>query len=142
MKYWDASAIVPLLVAEEGSSLVRDWLRDDPVVVTWALTVVEICSAIERRVRQGLISTSDRPQLLDVVRQLADGWDEVHDLLAVRAHATTLLARHSLRAADALQLSAACLVSEGDPSSLTFVCLDRNLTDAASREGFVIQSWG
>jgi hypothetical protein len=51
------------------------------------------------------------------------------------------LARHALRAADSLQLGAALVASEGDPTSLEFVCLDRNLADAAEREGFVVKTW-
>ena len=60
---------------------------------------------------------------------------------AVRSRAVALLARHPLRAADALQLASALVLAEGDPSSLEFVCLDNNLADAAEREGFTVLSW-
>ena len=75
------------------------------------------------------------------MRDLADGWDEGTDLRAVRGQALTYLARHNLRAADALQLAAAFLTSEGDPQSLGFICLDRNRADATGREGFRVHSW-
>ena len=67
--------------------------------------------------------------------RLAAAWDEVSDLIAVRARALGLLARHDLRAADAAQLGAALLAAEDDPASLEFVCLDQRLADAADREG-------
>jgi predicted nucleic acid-binding protein len=40
-----------------------------------------------------------------------------------------------LRAADALQLAAAVLASEGEPSSLEIVTLDERLSEAAQKEG-------
>ena len=123
MRYWDASALVPVIVAEEGTALARSWLEEDAAVVTWALTAVELTSAIERRARQRLLGIDGRRRALELVRQLAEGWDEVTDLLAVRRQALTYLARHNLRAADALQLAAAFLTSEGDPPSLGFTCL-------------------
>jgi predicted nucleic acid-binding protein len=135
VRYWDASAIVPLAIPEPQSDLAREWLREDPELVTWAWTRVELASAVERRSRQGLISRQERRECLERFDDLARAWDEVVDLHAVRARALSLLARHSLRAADAAQLGAALLVSEGDPSSLTFVCLDEQLALAAEREG-------
>jgi hypothetical protein len=141
MRYWDASAIVPLLIVESGTNLARGWLRDDPHIVTWALTVVEVTGAIERRARQGALANDTRRDLLQRLRSAAMSWDEVIDLLPVRTRALSILARHSLRAADAMQLAAAAAVAEGDPSSLTFVCLDRALADVAEREGFHVLYW-
>ena len=141
MRYWDTSAIVPLVVAEAGSELARGWLKDDPAIVTWSLTRVEIAGAIERRARQDLIDTGQRRRLLERFRSLFGLWDEVTDLLPVRERAVSLLARHSLRAADALQLAAADLAAEGDPTSLDFVCLDRGLAQTAEREGFTVLTW-
>jgi uncharacterized protein len=45
---------------------------------------------------------------------------------------------HSLRAADALQLAAAFVVSGSQPSTLEVVTLDERLASAARREGFVL----
>ena len=73
--------------------------------------------------------------------RLSTLWDEVHDLLAVHQHTLEFLARYSLRAADAFQL-AVSLACEGKPSSLHLACLDRNLTNAANREGFMMRTWG
>ena len=60
MRFWDASALVPLVVREKGSALVMGWLRDDPDVILWGLTRLEITSAIERRAREGLLGTRTR----------------------------------------------------------------------------------
>ena len=135
MRYWDASALVPLLVAEEATERARDWIAEDPLVVTWIWTRVELTGAVERRARQGTISVAERRALLERVDDLAGRWDEVVDIHAVRSRALALLARHELRAADAAQLGAALLTAENDPSGLAFVCLDERLATAADREG-------
>jgi predicted nucleic acid-binding protein len=114
---------------------VRSWLSEDPSIVTWAWTRVELASAVERRVRQGELSRDQRRGALSLFDELAEAWDEVVDLVAVRARALALLARHDLRAADAAQLGAALLAAEQDPSALTFVCFDERLVAAAEREG-------
>jgi predicted nucleic acid-binding protein len=125
-----------LVVAEKRSSAVREWLAQDPAIVTWAWTRVELVSAVERRARQGALTRDQRRACLDAFMELADLWDEVVDLAAVRARAIALLSRHALRAADAAQLGAAVVLAEGDPSAITFLCLDDALALAAEREGF------
>ena len=139
MRYWDASALVPLLVSEPSTDLVRSWLADDGALVTWAWTRVEIASAIERRTREGALSRRDRRQVLERLDFFADTWDEVTEILAVRSRASLLLARHPLRAADAGQLGAALLVNEQlDGGLLSFMCLDRRLSEAAELEGLAV----
>ena len=135
MRYWDSSALVPLIADEPRTGDVRRWLSDEPAVVTWAWTRVEIVSAIERRAREGRLTRSERRLALDRVAAVADTWDEVTDIVAVRARALPLLGRHPLRAADAAQLAAALLVRDELAAPLTFVCLDERLTTAAEREG-------
>lgn len=138
MRYWDASALVPAVVAENTSDLVGGWLDEDDAVVTWAWTRVELASAIERGVRGGEITWEERQAALTHAANLAAKWNEVSDLAAVRKRALALLARHPLRAADAAQLAAALFVAEDDPASLVFVCLDERLAMAAEREGFPV----
>jgi predicted nucleic acid-binding protein len=141
MRYWDTSAIVPVVVDEPGTKLVRELLETDPSIVTWTLTWVELCGAVERRARQGSIDARSRRILLQRFTSLSKAWDEVVEVDAVRTRAVSLLARHSVRAADALQLASAAVLAEGDPTGLEFVCLDRNLADAADREGFRVRTW-
>lgn len=141
MRYWDTSAIVPLLVDELGTDLARGWLEDDPSVATWGMSRLELVSAVERRVREGRLGRKERLELLRRLSRIAAGLHEVTDLLSVRTRAASLLARHPLRAADAAQLAAALLVSEGDAGSLTFVSLDRDLALAAEKEGFPVLTW-
>jgi uncharacterized protein len=139
VRYWDASAVVPLLVSEPGTEQVRAILAEDARIVTWVWTTVEITSAIERRARSGELSREERRAALSALQELADTWDEVTDATAVRRFAVRLLARHSIPAADAAQLAAALLVSSELGTNITFVCLDARLSDAAEREGLEVQ---
>ena len=138
MRYWDSSALVPVIVDEPRSSLVRGWLAEDDQVVTWIWTRAEVVSAIERRRREGLLSRTDRRNVLGHLDAFASDWDEVADALAVRHRASGLLARHPLRAADAGQLGAALLVQEQLGSPLSFARFDERLSHAAGLEGFQI----
>ena len=135
MRYWDASALVPLVVAEPASDRVREWLAEDGHIITWVWTCTEIVSAVERRSREGALSRMERREVLGRFDALAGDWDEVTDILAVRSRANALLARHPLRAADAGQLGAAVLVQEQSAEPLTFVCLDQRLSSAAELQG-------
>lgn len=140
MTCWDASALVPLLVAEADSALVRGWLSGDDHIVTSVWTRTEITGAIERRTREGALSRPQRRDVLDRLRVLAGGWDEVTEVLTVRARAEALLARYPLRAADAGQLGAALLVQEQLAGPLTFACRDQRLLSAADLEGLRVLS--
>lgn len=138
MRFWDSSAIVPLVLVESGSVRVRNWYRTDSEIIVWTLTRVELLSAIARRRRENARSA---PMLTAARRNIMnawDGWSEVTSLELVRRHAERLVESYPLRAADALQLGAALMAAEGDPKNLEFVTLDRNLADAAEREGFPV----
>ena len=139
---WDTSALVPLLVTEAGSDIAMTWLREDPAIVTWALTRTELSSSIERRAREERLSAAQRKQLLRDINRLCDDAHEVTDVLAVRERAATLLAHHPLRAADACQLAAALLTAEARAGTeLAMVVLDRRLAVAADIEGLDVASW-
>lgn len=135
MRYWDTSALVPLVVAEAETDRMRSLLVEDPHIVTWAWTSVEFVSAIERRAREGELTREQRRRVLARVAELAEVWDEVTDVLMVRRRALAVLARHPLRAADAAQLGAALAVAPEEGEPLGFVSLDERLLDAAEREG-------
>ena len=53
MKFWDSSAVVPLLVWEVMSGSVQRLYENDPVIVAWWATEIECTSAIARRQRLG-----------------------------------------------------------------------------------------
>jgi predicted nucleic acid-binding protein len=135
MRFWDASAIVPLLVDEPGSPDLRARFEQDAHQVVWWATAIECVSAVIRRERQGSLDRPAAQLALDHLDLLADRWHEVQPTETLRALAIRLLRTHALRAADAQQLAAALMAAEGDPSGLELLCRDARLADAASREG-------
>ena len=138
MRYWDASALVPLVVTEPDSERVRSCLSEDGRIVTWACSRTEIVSAVERRTREGSLTRQQRREALHRFGAFAETWEELTDLLAVRIRADALLARHPLRAADAGQLGAALLVQDHLTGPLEFVCFDGKLALAAEMEGLQV----
>lgn len=142
MKFWDASAIVPLLVAEPPRDALLALLEADAVMLVWWGTPVECASAIARREREGALPLGDATAALDRLRGLALSWQEVLPSEPVRGVALRLLRVHPLRAADSLQLAAAVVAAEHEPPTLEFVSLDERLTEAASREGFRVVDAG
>lgn len=138
MKFWDASAIVPLLVREAPSEALLGVLEHDPSMLVWWGSVVECASAIARRQRDGSLQTDHARVALARLQALAGAWLEVLPSNAVREHAQRALRLHPLRAADSLQLAAALIAAEHQPATLAFVCLDERLNEAAAREGFEV----
>jgi hypothetical protein len=140
VRFWDTSAIVPLLVSQAASPAVQvEWERD-PNVVAWWATRVECVSAITRLEREGIAMARDVIDATARLTALADVWTEVQPQERVRRIAERLLRVHALRAAEAFQLAAAVVASDDDPSGLGLVTRDDRLARAAEREGFrVIQ---
>ncbi len=142
MRFWDASAIVPLLLAEPERNRLRDELQRDSVMVVWWGTPVECASAIARREREEALTLADAASALKRLRALAGAWHEIQPAPTVREAAQRLVRVHPLRAAESLQLAAAIVAADGDPHSLPFVCLDDRLSEAATREGFpLVGTW-
>jgi uncharacterized protein with PIN domain len=54
MRFWDASAIVPLLMTEPTTATMQAVAAQDPVVLVWWATEVECASAIARLERDGI----------------------------------------------------------------------------------------
>jgi predicted nucleic acid-binding protein len=136
MKFWDSSAIVPLLVAEQHSSAMTELLDLDRVMVVWWGTPVECLSAFSRLERQGRLSPEEVDEGAGHLRALEDSWIEIQPTESLRSRAVRALGVHGLRAADSLQLAAALSWTPDPTEQTSFVCLDRELAGAARREGF------
>ena len=136
MLYWDASALVSLCVKEADTDQLRRLVSKG--IVTWAVSRVEIASAIERRRREERLDQQSRLRAIAALDQLAGAWTEIHAVDAVCERAVRLLAAHPLRSADAMQLAAALVCFSDRPRGHGFVCRDLRLSEAASREGFQI----
>jgi predicted nucleic acid-binding protein len=140
MRFWDSSAIVPLVCREAQSARCRAWLRADAVIIVWALAATEVVSALARKRREGAFKPAVLTQAKQRLLKLENAWSEVVQHDAVRARARRLLETHPLRAADALHLAAALVAFEERTAGIEFVTLDGHLAEAAEKEGFVILS--
>jgi predicted nucleic acid-binding protein len=136
--FWDSSALVSWLLPERLSAQITPLLVSDQRLTIWWGTPVECLSAIYRRHRLSPLPDRLLAEAIDRSRKLAETARTVATSEEVRSRAARLLAVHSLRAADALQLAAALVFSGGQPAGETFVCLDQTLREAAVREGFAI----
>jgi uncharacterized protein len=135
MKFWDTSAVVPLLLEQEASAAVRAVLTGDSHMVAWWGTAVECASAAARLRREERLTPAEEDQVLDVLARLRESWYEVQPSTELRADAMRLVRVHSLRAADALQLAAARLWA-GSAADAAIVTFDERLALAARLEGF------
>lgn len=138
MKFWDTSAVVPLLLDEPATGPVRDAYRNDSVVVVAWTTVVECSSALARSEREGDLGQTEATTAFSRLDELARVWHEVEPSNDVRDLARRLLRVHTLRTGDAIQLASATLAAERRPASLTIVTLNDRLETAAQKEGFPV----
>lgn len=142
MTFWDASAVVALLVREPASTQARRCFEERTQQLVWWATEVECVSAISRREREGILDLRSSTDALRRLDALARQWVEVQPLPSVRSLARRLLRVHPLRAADALQLAAALSVAEQASGAISFVSMDRRLLEAAIREGLPTDGLG
>jgi predicted nucleic acid-binding protein len=138
VRFWDTSALVPLVVAEPQTPRVRRWMAEDDDVVVWMLTRVELLSALARRRREAGVSPGGLAAARRAILSVWDRWSEVSAVDLVRRQAERIVESHPLRAADALQIGAALVAAGDDPEALTFVTLDADQAEAAGREGLLV----
>ena len=138
MRFWDSSAVVPLLVGQAASPRASEWLRQDEGMALWTLTSIEVVSALRRLVRERALAEEVALRAEGRMSQIASVCHLVTDVEAVKGVAARLLRVHPLRAFDALQLGAAILWSEGECAGRTLHTLDSRLGQAAQREGFSV----
>ena len=101
MKFWDSSAIIPLLVPEPETKALASILRSDGDVLTWWGTRLECAGALARLERDRRITTTGAAQARARLELLTDQWIEVAPTGPVREQAERLVRVHALRAADA-----------------------------------------
>lgn len=126
-------------VYEPGGSTLGD--RTDLVVSRIAR--VEVASALWQKHRKSELGKDDLVTLLAAFESewVAAGQDGGPFQIIELSHtifeqAASALARHPLRAYDALQLASAMTARDVDESVTEFACFDRHLRDAADAEGF------
>jgi uncharacterized protein len=134
LRFWDSSAVIPLLASESATATIVQLYKRDAAMVVWWGTELECASALARRERMGDPSSD----ALDLLAELRAKWREIEPTEPLSRTARRLLRTHSLTAAAALQLAAALAAADDDPGTLELLTLDERLAEAARREGFSI----
>jgi len=127
---------VPLIVKQPSSPAVQQWMAQDPEIVVWTLTPVEMVSALRRLVRSNQLGEDEANRAESLLVELAKRCHLIVDVELVKAIACRVLRVHSLRAADALQLGAALAWAGSNTQGCVLYTFDQQLAGAAGREGF------
>jgi hypothetical protein len=133
--YFDSSALVKLLVEEEGSDLAAELWDGCDAAVSSRLAYPEVKAALAAAGRNHDLD----PEGLAAAH---DGWEEywsatrpVELTQAVEQNAGELAVRHALRGADAVHLASALAVSQ---PGLILAAWDRRLRQGAQAAGLTI----
>ena len=102
---------------------------------TSRLSEVEVVSALTRRSREGHLAAADADRAMAALTDDLAALHIVELLPEVTALARSLLKRHVLRAADAVQLASSLYLGERLAERIPFVAFDRRLRAAARAEG-------
>jgi predicted nucleic acid-binding protein len=140
--FLDSSVLVKRYVTETGSAWIRalaDPTTRNPLIIA-RITWVEVLSALARRQREGSISSDDVARAVRTFRYDLDMQYQVAELDRALAEAAgELVARHPLRAYDAVQLASALRVRldlvQATAPALIFLSADDRLLAIAQAEG-------
>jgi len=138
VKFWDASALIPLCLREPRTPLLRSLTRADGAIAAWWGSPIECYSAFARLRRDRILSRAGEHQARRIIDRLAAEWTEIEPGREIRDQAGRIFLLHPLRAVDSLQLAAAMVWAHMRPAGQHFVSLDQRLREAASREGFYV----
>ena len=130
--YWDASAILSVLIEDRPSKTARRHLASDgaPHLIS-SLAFAEVSAVLTRLVGEDQVSQQDFRAAIGSLE--ARPWSALR-VEPDRRLAIDLAGRHSLRGADLWHLSAAATLARELPG-LVLLSFDRRLAAAAKREG-------
>jgi uncharacterized protein len=137
--YSDTSALIKKYVKEVGSDQVINHFAEFPFIGTSALTLVEMASAMSKAARMRWVSETD---IAIAWRDFQSHWPAYTRLPvsnAIMERSADLSWRQSLRAYEAIHLASAVVWKDITGDEVIFACYDRNLSEAARKEG--LQIW-
>ena len=134
MLFLDASALVKRYVEEAETNLVVETMAGQTIAIS-RLSVTEVASAICRRCREGDLPVEQREAALGRLDSDRPAFHVVELTEETVARAVALLRRHSLRAADSVQLASCMLLADELGTPARFMSFDERLLSAALAEG-------
>jgi predicted nucleic acid-binding protein len=135
MVVFDSSALVKLLVEEDGSDVAADvWDAADAVICS-QLAYPEVCAALAAAERARRMSPRQRSIALDAWRRLWAGVRTVDLTSDIALAAGALADEYGLRGADAVHLATVAAVGE---HRTLFAAWDARLRDGAAALGIAV----
>lgn len=132
--YCDTSALIKRYIAEDGSAEMAKKLGAATEVAISLIGLPELCSAVYRLGREGLISDDERDEKLAEIREDWQAFLHVPVQRELENFFPEIFRRSPLKGADAVHLASALLLRDLDEDIL-FVCADGQLARAAERMG-------
>lgn len=132
---FDTSAVVKLLVAEDGSGEAIDLWASAARRIGSALALPEAAGALAAASRDGRLRPGPHEDAVRRLRSLWAGTTVVHVDRALAERAAILASRWALGGADAVHLATARAVRTPD---LVFATWDRRLAEAGRAEGLAV----
>lgn len=93
MRFWDTSAVIPLISREPLSDDVRRFLEEAAEVVVWWATCLECVPAISRRAREGSLDPEREAVARALLNDLSESWAEVLPSARLRKRVRSLPTR-------------------------------------------------
>ncbi len=149
MLYLDSSALVKRYVQEEGSKAVNSRFEQGEAIYTSVLSFAEVHATVGRKYREKQLSVNEKKKLVD---DFLYDWLFSLTVLELTTHTMTALPtlceQYSLKASDAVHLSAAIWLKdsirvhakgfEASGHIIEFGVSDRQLGEAALKCGFQV----
>lgn len=133
--YFDSSALVKLLVVEDGSDLATDLWEGCDAAVASRLAYPEVCAALAAAGRNHDLDDGELQGAAAVWNSLWAAMSPIELTAQVEGQAGRLSALHRLGGADAVHLASALAVADPD---LIFAAWDRRLRGGAIAERLTV----
>ncbi len=136
--FLDTSALVKLYVEEAGGDVVTRSFHQARLLAVSELALVECHSAFARLLREDKLTRAACAALRrQMPADLKAGYLQVRISERLKQSACRLLATHSLRSLDAIQLASALIVKSNRRQPILFASFDAKLNLAARTVGLV-----
>lgn len=133
--YCDTSALIKRYVEEEGTELVDALWEKSKGIATSTVAFAEALAAFSRRHREGLLSVKEYKAAVEKFKGDYASLILVPIDTALNHAIETIIKKYPLRGFDAIHLASALVFGKLKDSGLQFACFDRNLNEAAKKEG-------
>lgn len=137
--YFDTSAVVPLLIAESGSSEAGRLWDDADRVVSASIMLAEARAALAQALRLGRMTAAELDTAKGEFARLVEEIDFVETTRSILTSAGDVAEQYGLRAYDATHLAAALRLADDD---IVVVAGDRDLLRAARQAGLAVAPIG